>query len=241
MGGMTALEWPLCAPPGFVKLIIPIATSAAQTAWGIAWSEIQRQCIYSDPLFHGGYYDPNQQPKSGIATAPAPACTSTGNPTRRLFSAQDYLDYQGSKFVRRFDANCYLHLTHKMDMHDVRRGRVYKDYDPHFNDESTPPPPLATVLSGMPPPTLVVGIESDVLFLLAQQHELAAGLPDATLTMLKSFDGHYAFLLEFEQPNHLIIDRLKRRFPGMYEGFTERVAEINMSHLAIGVSVSEID
>ncbi|KAL2818244.1 Alpha/Beta hydrolase protein [Aspergillus cavernicola] len=235
MGGMTTLEWPLCTSPSFVKAAIPIATSAAQTAWGISWSEIQRQCIYSDPLFHGGYYDLNQQPISGLATARkvvmltyrsgdsfekrfgrkpssqskclkppamAPAC-NTSNPMRRLFSAQDYLDYQGFKFLR----------------HNI----------------------TATVLSRVPSHSLIVGIESDVLFLPAQQHELAACLRDATLAMLKSSDGHDAFLLEFEQLNHLIIDRLKWRFQGMYEGFTERVAEIDVYHLTNGISVGEMD
>ncbi|KAK4870097.1 hypothetical protein LT330_005151 [Penicillium expansum] len=269
MGGMTTIEWPLCTPPGFVKAIIPIATSASQTAWGISWSEIQRQCIYSDPAFHGGYYDPAHQPTSGLATArkvamltyrsgdsfekrfgrkpssqseslipaAAPTCHAS-SPMMRLFSAQDYLDYQGNKFLRRFDANCYLHLTHKMDMHDVRRGRVPEDQDPHLNGKNTPPGnTTATVLLRVPSHSLVVGIESDVLFLPAQQLELAACLPDATLAMLKSSDGHDAFLIEYEQLNHLILDMLKCRFPDMYSTITERMAEIDVSHLTNGLSV----
>lgn len=154
----------------------------------------------------------------------------------RQFSAQDYLDYQGAKFLRRFDANCYLHLTHKMDMHDIQRGRV------HLNSEGSPPDNIiAAILSRVPSHALVVGIESDVLFLPTQQHDLAASLPDATLAMLKSLDGHDAFLLEFEKLNHLIIDRLKWRFPTMYEGFVERVADVDMSSLTNGISVGEVD
>lgn len=287
MGGMTTLEWPLCTPPGFVKSVVPIATSVAQSAWGISWSEVQRRCIRSDPLFRDGYYELNQQPTSGLATARmvamltyrsgesfekrfgrkpssrsnclvptavAPACNGSvshpsvnpspppSNIPMRQFSAEDYLDYQGDKFLRRFDANCYLHLTHKMDTHDIRRGRVPKSRHPHLNGEGSPPDNIiAAILSRVPSHALVVGIESDVLFLPTQQHDLAASLPDATLTMLKSPDGHDAFLLEFETLNRLIIDRLKWQFPTMYEGFVERVADVDMSSLTNGISVSEVD
>lgn len=287
MGGMTTIEWPLCTPPGFVKGVVPIATSVAQSAWGISWSEVQRRCIRSDPLFLDGYYELNQQPTSGLATARmvamltyrsaesfekrfgrkpssqskylippavAPACNGSSshpsvnpsprpsNTPMRQFSAQDYLDYQGAKFLRRFDANCYLHLTHKMDMHDVRRGRVPEGRQPHLNGEASPPDNIAAaVLSRVPSHALVVGIESDVLFLATQQYDLAASLPHATLAMLKSPDGHDAFLLEFEKLNHLIIDRLKWWFPTMYEGFVERVADVDMSSLTNGISVGEVD
>jgi homoserine O-acetyltransferase len=242
-------------------------------------------------LFRDGYYELNQQPTSGLATARmvamltyrsgesfekrfgrkpssqskylippavapalAPACNGSSshpsvnpspppsNTPMRQFSAQDYLDYQGAKFLRRFDANCYLHLTHKMDTHDVRRGRVFEDGHPHLHGEGSPLDNItAAVLSRVPLHALVVGIESDVLFLPTQQHGLAASLPDATLAMLKSPDGHDAFLLEFDKLNHLIIDRLKWQFPTMYEGFVERTADVDMSNLTNGISVGEVD
>lgn len=56
MGGMTCLEYALNTPPGFVKHIIPIATSARHSAWCISWGEAQRQSIYSDPAYDDGYY-----------------------------------------------------------------------------------------------------------------------------------------------------------------------------------------
>ncbi|KAL1852212.1 L-homoserine-O-acetyltransferase [Paecilomyces lecythidis] len=285
---MTTLEWPLCTPPGFVKSIVPIGTSVSQGAWGISWSEVQRRCIRSDPLFRDGYYELNQQPTSGLATArmvamltyrsaesfekrfgrnksretkdsisPPVATVSNGslspsrlppnsspawdNPIVRRFSAHDYLDYQGTKFLRRFDANCYLHLIDKMDMHDIRRGRVLDDSHSVSNGEGTPPDNEAKLFSRVPPHALVIGIDSDVLFRPVQQYDLAACLPDATLAMLKSSDGHDAFLLEFEQLNHLIIDRLKWQFPTMYEGFSQKVAGIDMPNSANGISVGEMD
>lgn len=77
MGGMTCLEYPLNTPPGFVKAIIPLATSARHSAWCISWGEAQRQSIYSDPEYKDGYYyetspstvDLSVQPSRGLAAA----------------------------------------------------------------------------------------------------------------------------------------------------------------------------
>ena len=59
--------------------------------------------------------------------------------------------------------------------------------------------------------------ETDALFLPEQQERLAACLPDATLAMLKSTDGHDGFLLEFEQLGTLILGKLTRDFPHFYK------------------------
>ena len=56
MGGMTTLEYPLNTPRGYIRHIIPIATSARHSAWCISWGEAQRQSIYSDPAYDDGYY-----------------------------------------------------------------------------------------------------------------------------------------------------------------------------------------
>ena len=56
MGGMTTLEYPLNTPKGYVRHIIPLATSARHSAWCISWGEAQRQSIYSDPAYDDGYY-----------------------------------------------------------------------------------------------------------------------------------------------------------------------------------------
>ena len=69
MGGMAVLEWPLCSPPGFVRQIVPIATSARHSAWGISWGEAQRQSIYSDPRYRDGYYSLDEPPSVGLAAA----------------------------------------------------------------------------------------------------------------------------------------------------------------------------
>ncbi|KAI0887242.1 homoserine O-acetyltransferase [Annulohypoxylon maeteangense] len=266
MGGMTTLEWPLCTAPGFVRSILPIATAADHSAWGISWAEAQRQCIYSDPRFDDGYYTPRPegQPSAGLAAARMVAmltyrsCMSfderfgrkpprqqqqkpravteppldlprTEVPTadtvpgdarehrkgwaaRRdpSFSAQGYLHYQGQKFIQRFDANCYLHITNKMDAHDVTLGRTPT---PVSNHDDTA---LREVLAAVPAGALVVSVETDALFLPEQQERLANCLPEATLAMLRSSDGHDGFLLEFEQLTTLIVGKLRKDFPQYY-------------------------
>ena len=255
MGGMTVLEWPLCTPKGYVRHIIPIATSARHSAWCISWGEAQRQSIYSDPEYADGYY--TKQPASGLAAArmtalltyrsrdsfesrfgrtpqvkdppaaaqpvsqpPSPLtdpsdCRAAHNdglrnvrtspvpstsPRPSLFSAQSYLRYQGDKFIARFDANCYIHITRKLDTHDIAWGRGSQE----------------EVLAQLPTRALVIGVETDGLFMLSEQREIAAGIPDAELVVIQSQDGHDGFLLEFEQINTHILRFLKREFPGYY-------------------------
>ena len=208
MGGMTVLEWPLCTPPGYVRRVIPLATSARHSAWCISWGEAQRQSIYSDPGYQDGFY--TSQPASGLAAArmsalltyrsrdsfesrfgrkpqtnkllsdaltppaspklseadealaahndglrnPKPRQSSNQDeiqsPTPQkhpIFSAQSYLRYQGEKFTSRFDANCYIHITRKLDTHDVARNRIIDGID------ATSPLALIKVLSTLPPCT----------------------------------------------------------------------------------------
>ncbi|KAA1065351.1 hypothetical protein PGT21_014777 [Puccinia graminis f. sp. tritici] len=125
----------------------------------------------------------------------------------QIFSAQSYLRYQGDKFVGRFDANCYIHLTRKLDSHDVDHGR-----------EGGP------ALLKIPPGALVVAINSDGLFTLVEQQELANSIPDARLVVVESTDGHDGFLLEFEQINRHVLLHLRQRLPHLY-GFAGRPAD----------------
>ncbi|KAI0033634.1 homoserine O-acetyltransferase [Vararia minispora EC-137] len=287
MGGMCVLEWPLCSPEGYVRHIIPIATSSRHSAWCISWGEAQRQSIYSDPGYEDGYY--KMQPASGLAAArmsalltyrtrdsfesrfgrkpqaskvgvtqvltppgspmicsdqdalahhndghrnarsrqsrrtsqediqlstdesnSAPHATSLAPPRPAVFSAQSYLRYQGDKFTARFDANCYIHITRKMDTHDIARGRT-----PEGADESTA---LAHALMRLPPRALVIGVQTDGLFLTSEQREIAAHIPDAELVIIQSPDGHDGFLLEFEQLNTHILRFLHREFTEYYDG-----------------------
>jgi homoserine O-acetyltransferase len=281
MGGMATIEWPLCAPPGFVRSVIPIATAAKQSAWGISWSEVQRSCILEDPSYQCGHYLPNPsgQPIAGLSTArmvamltyrssisfdnrfgrkvgsirrrkrdcpiagnchvsnvcmsndgssiiPEPEKMTAPSSTKSTgFSAQSYLQYQGEKFLQRFDANCYLHLIDKMDFHDLTRGRPTVLKDGQCSDQEA----LSEILGSLPPKALVVGTETDLLFCPEQQAELAASIPEAELVVLPSQDGHDGFLLEFEALNAAIEKHLKTLFPAFYESAPFEVLDATIS------------
>jgi len=264
MGGMHVLEWPLCTPAGYVRNIIPLSTSAAQSAWCIAWAETQRQCIQADPNFRGGRYSDDAKPTAGLAAArscamltyrsresferrfgrriqpvgtagkkkrtrkdptimtppPSPpninlrldAASPLAPPPQTIFSAQSYLRYQGQKFITRFDANCYIHITHKMDDHDISRDRGVPGTDANANANA-----IASVLTSLPP-TLTISISSDGLFPVIEQALLAEHIPEAEHVILDSPEGHDGFLLEFERMNEVIEEFLRRRVPGVYLG-----------------------
>ncbi|ORY65224.1 homoserine O-acetyltransferase [Pseudomassariella vexata] len=134
-------------------------------------------------------------------------------PTTTYFSAQSYLRYQGQKFVKRFDSNCYIAITRKLDTHDVSRYRADS---------------IAEALALIEQPTLVLGIESDGLFTFAEQQELAAHIQNARLREIVSQEGHDAFLLQFEQVNRYILEFLAEVLPDIMarEGKVAEVADV---------------
>lgn len=148
---------------------------------------------FTDPQFNG----------STPFSPPTPPAPSDRKRAATPFSAQSYLRYQGDKFVRRFDSNCYITMTRKLDTHDVSRHRVPADT----------PNPAAAALSLIQQPTLVIGIESDGLFTFAEQQEMAATIPNSRLRTIESPEGHDAFLLQFEQVNAHILDFFKEVLP----------------------------
>jgi homoserine O-acetyltransferase len=206
MGGMHVLEWAFETTGDgrpFVRSLVPIAVGGRHTAWQIGWSEAQRQAISADPKWRDGQYPLDDPPDDGLATARMMAMVSyrsqpsfEGRFGRDVMAEQDdspyavesYLRHHGQKLVGRFDANCYVALTRQMDTHDVARDRG--DY--------------ASVLSSIEQPTLVVGIDSDVLYPLSEQHELAESLPRATLEVLESPHGHDSFLIEVDALNNFV-------------------------------------
>ncbi|CAG8470246.1 5709_t:CDS:2 [Diversispora eburnea] len=112
------------------------------------------------------------------------------------FSAQSYLRYQGDKFVKRFDANCYISLTRKMDSHDISKGRKGDIVD---------------ILRSIKQPTCVFGIESDGLFTISEQYELAEHIPNSKMITIHSPDGHDGFLLEFDQINRHLLKFIRKQ------------------------------
>jgi len=200
LGGMQALEWAVMAPDR-VAAAVPIATSAAHSAWCIAWSEAQRQAIRADPEWRGGLYAPDRPPAAGLAAARMVAmCTYRTRESfqdrfgRRpqdgtgIFAVESYLRYQGEKLVRRFDANTYMTLTRAMDSHDLGRGRGG----------------VEAALARIRAATLVVAIDSDVLYPPVEQEELARGIPGARLATLHSRDGHDGFLIQTDELSAMV-------------------------------------
>ncbi|KAL4980173.1 homoserine O-acetyltransferase [Aspergillus desertorum] len=149
------------------------------------------------------YMDPQF---SGTKTFSKSISTTDGSAQKRpatYFSAQSYLRYQGDKFVKRFDANCYIAITRKLDTHDVSRHRASP------NSEN----PVREALSQIQQPALVLGIESDGLFTFEEQKEIAEGIPDSRLKRIDSPEGHDAFLLQFEQVNQYILEFFREVLP----------------------------
>lgn len=193
MGGMQVLEWLIMDQR--VKKAVIIAIGKEHSAWTVGASEAQRRAIFADKNWNNGHYDENHPPADGLAAArmiammmyrSAPAFerrfgrrTQPGND--KLLQVNSYLNYQGDKLVKRFDANTYVRLTQAMDKHDVSRERV------NHTD----------VLKNITAPVLVIGITSDVLYPIAEQKELSALLPNGTFAELESDEGHDAFLIEF--------------------------------------------
>jgi homoserine O-acetyltransferase len=140
--------------------------------------------------------------------SPSSQTNGAGTPKKasHYFSAQSYLRYQGSKFVARYDSNCYIAITRKLDTHDISRLRCPAEL-------ANSPEGIAHTLSTIAQPALVLGIESDGLFTFAEQQELAAHIPNARLERIESPEGHDAFLLQFEQVNRHILGFLKEVLP----------------------------
>lgn len=205
MGGMQALEWAVMFPDRVERLAV-IAAPPYSTADQIALNSVQIEAVRTDPLFRGGqYYDAEDGdgPHRGLALARRMALLNYRSPSELnerfqrawqsgisplggggRFAVESYLDFHGNKFTRRFDANSYLTLVEAMNSHDVGRGRGG----------------LAAALSRVTARTLVVGIDSDRLFPVEGQEQIAYHVPDTldgrVPVVIRSDFGHDGFLIE---------------------------------------------
>lgn len=205
MGGMQALEWAIMYP-FFAKKIVPIAASLQFSPMGIAYNDIARQAIMNDPEWQDGYYNVGKGPKQGLSIA-----RMVGMVTYRtealfqerfarklqhgqnvtdedaLFEVESYIQYQGEKLTKRFDANSYLRLLKSMDTHDIGRGRGG----------------IVKALKRIRAEAFVVGIREDVLFPVTLQRDMHEQLTRLGLRSewveISSIYGHDAFLVDFDQ------------------------------------------
>jgi homoserine O-acetyltransferase len=190
MGGQQALEWAIDEPERISKLAL-LATNAQHSPWGIGFNETQRMAIFGDPTY---WQRRNDGGLSGLQTARAIALMSyrsyesfhikqseSSSDFLSDYRAASYLRYQGLKLARRFNAYSYVTLTRAMDSHHVGRGRGS----------------VEAALGRIQANTLVIGIESDLLFPSPEQQFLAHHIPQARYIEIQSDYGHDGFLIEF--------------------------------------------
>jgi homoserine O-acetyltransferase len=197
LGGQQVLEWAIEQPEVF-QHIIPIATNAFHSPWGIAFNEAQRMAIEADATWTQNDLRAGSE---GLKAARAIGMLSyrfydtygqtqgeKNNDKLEEYRASTYQRYQGQKLVNRFNAFTYYGLSKMMDSHNVGRKR-----------ES-----IESALRSIKAKTLVVGIDTDILFPLSEQRFLAETIPHARLEVMSSLYGHDGFLVEFEQlSNHI--------------------------------------
>lgn len=203
MGGMQAMEWTAMYPE-MIKSTVVIASTSRLSTQSIAFNEVGRNAIISDPEWNEGNYYDTSTPLRGLSIA-----RMIGHITylsqesmnkkfgRRLqdkthldfnfdidFQVESYLRHQGKSFVQRFDANSYLYITRAMDYFDLQEkygslANAFKDSKSKF---------------------LVISYTSDWLFTPAQSKEIVSALMNAdkevSYVNIASPYGHDAFLLE---------------------------------------------
>ena len=213
MGAMRALEWVVEYPEEVGSAVI-VAVGAAATADQIGTQITQMHAITSDPEWNGGdYYDQERGPVSGMGVARRIAHLTYRSESELAlrfsnepqdnedalgqgrYAVQSYLDHQADKLARRFDAGTYVSLTDVMTTWDLGRGRGGVNH----------------VLAGINTPVIIAGIDTDRLYPLYLQQQLADEIPSTVggLRLISSPCGHDAFLIEREQVFALVAEAVQ--------------------------------
>jgi homoserine O-acetyltransferase/O-succinyltransferase len=226
LGGMVVVAF-AAAVPGGARRAVSISGSSASSPFAIALRSVQREAVMSDPAWSKGLYADNERgPQSGMRIArklgtityrsasewagrfARQGITPVGRKSvaealKRVpegfgprFAVETYLEAQAEKFVRVFDPNCYLYLSRAMDCFDIGAhgdpAEVYRRSK------------LARAL--------VIGVESDFLFALGEQEQIAADMKaagiDTAFAGLSSIEGHDAFLVDLPRFDAAIRDFL---------------------------------
>ncbi len=211
MGGMQVLEWAVSYPHRIVAAL-PIASTARHSAMQIAFNEVGRQAVMSDPDWNGGDYYTAKYPGRGLSVARMVGhITYMSDDSMRKkfgrrfrdkeqpsfnfgvdFEVESYLRYNGSQFVDRFDANSYLYITKAMDYFDVSAG--YSS--------------LGVSLERAQARFLVISFTSDWLYPSYQSLEIVNALRsrnrDVAYCEIPSSYGHDAFLVEVDEQAEIV-------------------------------------
>jgi len=206
LGGMSALAHAVLFP-GEVGRLVTLSAAARPSTWAIAVRSLQREMIRSDPAWNRGRYDERNWPREGMRMARKLGLVSYRSaeewegrfgrsrviepeeePFGTEFQVESYLDANARKFIDTFDPNAYLYLSRAMDRFDLAE---------HAGSVEAA---LARVEAAR---SLVVGVQTDVLFPIEQQQEIADGLRRAGRAVrfeaLDSLQGHDAFLVDKER------------------------------------------
>ncbi|MER7083280.1 homoserine O-acetyltransferase, partial [Saccharopolyspora kobensis] len=199
--------------PERVAAALLLSCCAVASAEQIAWSGAQIEAIRTDPDWLDGHYHDlpdGRGPHAGLGVARRIAHITYRSP-RELeqrfgtehqdgehpwrggrYAVESYLDHHADKLARRFDAASYVVLARAMSGHDVGRGRGG----------------VEAALRRIAARTLVAGVDSDRLFPLEQQRQLAESIPGAGFGTIASPHGHDGFLIEADQVGRLVTDLL---------------------------------
>ncbi len=213
VGGMQVLEW--CVRyPDMIQSAIPLATTTRHSALAIAFNEVARQAIMADPNWNEGHYYAGKKPDMGLAIARMIGhITYLSDESMRMkfgrrlqnrsalsfefgaeFQVESYLQYQGKKFIERFDANSFLYITKAADYFDLAR---------QYGDGS-----LVKAFSLCTAKFLVVSYTSDWLYPTYQSKEMVKAMKknslDVSFCEIDAQWGHDAFLLPDQRLENLI-------------------------------------
>ena len=212
LGGMNAIAFTVLYNK-LVENILLISTTTQASPYAIAIRSLQREIIRKDPLWNNGFYSYENPPLNGVRIARKIGMTSYRSAlewsqrfgrkkttsaelnqntfgvdnTSFEYEIESYLEHQAIKFQNVFDANCYLYLSRAMDWFDIE-----------VHGKSTLDALSKTKLEK----ALVLGVNSDTLFPLQQQKEIAEGLSQAGAKVqykeLNCIQGHDSFLVDIE-------------------------------------------
>ncbi len=219
MGGMQAIEWGILYP-NIVDSIILIASAPRSTPQSIGIHKVGIEAIMQDPNWNEGNYYGKEPPNNGLAIARMighitylsdewlwqkfgrrhrdPSMMKKSLDSK--FEIENYLEHQGSKFVERFDANCYIYLLRAIDLYDAAEG--YETLEKSLERIKCRK-------------VFVASFSSDWLYPSYQSEEIVRALKanstDVTYHKINSPYGHDSFLIEYKKLTGLIVDFLHKQ------------------------------
>ena len=220
LGGVTVLAFAVQFPE-VTRNLISISGAASASPFAIALRSLQREMVRSDPAWRGGHYEPGRGPRQGLRLArKLGTITYRGHEEwdqrfgrrrvadtaglqgdfRPQFEVEAYLEHQGQRFADIFDANAYLYLSRASDQFDLAEhggGSLEKAYA-KFKVERT----------------LVLGVQSDMLYTIDQQQAIAEHLRAAGREVefhaFPSPQGHDSFLVDYARFEPAIANFLRK-------------------------------